>query len=177
MSAATGKRPGRPATGSVRVEFRASAPAAAFLASRRDRMPGEQAGSLDTQARTELELWQSVLAAELARIRLTLPQAAAIADVLGGPQMTAGISPGIGRVFAQCHEAFTLARSGPAGDYGSYGRKHGFNEDDLLRYLGSLGPAADHALADAFSRWWAEVQPRDGMQWRDIPPQEFPGVA
>lgn len=167
MTAVGHRKRGRPAAGSVRVEFRASAETGRWLASRMGRMPRAQIVSKNTQAATEIGLWRAVLAAELARIRLSLPQAIAVAEVLNSPDIEPAVSTGIGMVFAQCHDAFRLARSGPAGDCSSYGRKHGFDESVLLDYLGSLGPAADHALADAISRWWQDVQPRDGGQWRD----------
>jgi hypothetical protein len=111
-------------------------------------------GSADQQARTELELWNSTLGAELRRIRLTLKQASCVADVCNGWVMGPGIAIGTGQVFAECHDAFQLARSGPGGDISSYGERWGIDEQELLQYLSTLGPAADHALQDAIARWW-----------------------
>jgi hypothetical protein len=136
-----------------RVQVRVDAETGAFLASRAQRM---HTPSHHQQAAVELGLWRSVLDAELRRIRLTLPQVMAVADVLNSPHLQPAVSDGLGRVFAECYTAFQLARSGPGGDVSSYGAKHGFDERELLDYLGSLGPAADHALADAIARWWEQ---------------------
>lgn len=148
------------------IRFRPSPELAADLRSRRERMiPPEPSDSL--QARLELDLWRAVRDGELARVRLTLAQARCLADVAGGPLIRPGIGDPMGRMFAACYAAFKLARSGRGGDVSSYGAKHGIDEQALLDVLAGLGPAADHALEDALSRWWAGGQPRDGLQWRD----------
>ena len=43
-------------------------------------------------------------------------------------------------------------------------------------FLGGLGPAADHALADAISRWWAEVVPVEGLTRSPDTDDEFPPI-
>lgn len=45
---------------------------------------------------------------------------------------------------------------GALGDVSSYAAKWGIDEQSLLDRLGALGPAADHALRDALSRWWEQ---------------------
>lgn len=157
------RKPGRPRTGSVRIEYRSSAGAARWLADRDERMPATGA-SVSTQAAAEMDLWRAVLAAELDRIRLTVPHACCIADVCAGWMLDAaiGITPGL--VYGECAEAFRIARDVAPGlqpDISSYGAKWAPEEtdparweQDLLGYLATLGPAADHALRDAISRWW-----------------------
>ncbi len=144
-------------TADNRVQVRLSDAMASWLEDRAARMT---AGNRHQQARAELNLWRATLAAELRRIRLTLGQAACIADVIGGSPIRPAVGLSVGSVYAQCYDAFRLARTGPAGDVSSYGAKHGIEEGALLRKLGALGPAADQALADAISRWWdADLEP------------------
>lgn len=133
----------------TRIQVRVSPEAGAWLGDRAGRM---QTGSHHEQARAELAMWRDALAAELRRIRLTRAQASCLADVLNGTL----IQPGIGRlVYAEVADAFMLANDGPVPGYSSYGKKWGIDEQALLEYLLRLGPTADHALLDAFSRWWA----------------------
>jgi hypothetical protein len=130
-----------------RLQVRVPGRTTAFLAGRAERaMTG---ASLNQQARNELKLWQAALAAELHGIRLTVAQASCVADVLGGSLLTESVSRP-GRVYAECYDAFRIAGAGRS----SYAEKHGIDERGLLDYLGTLGPAADHALADAIGRWW-----------------------
>lgn len=133
----------------TRIQVRVSPEAGAWLEDRAERM---HTGSHHEQARAELAMWRDALAAELRRIRLTRAQAACIADVLNSSH----IQPGIGRlVYAEVSDAFMLANDGPVPGYSSYGKKWNIDEQALLEYLLRLGPTADHALLDAFSRWWA----------------------
>jgi hypothetical protein len=134
---------------------------ATILADRSERML--RGDSESQQALAELGLWFGVMAAELGRIRLTLSQALCIADVCNGWVLDATCArPGL--VFAECYDAFRLARDTPLDpDLSSYGRKHGPEgcdaaqwEKDLLDYLAILGPAADCALRDAINRWWQQ---------------------
>jgi hypothetical protein len=140
------------ATTDGRIQVRVGDTITGWLADRSRRMCA--ATSVDTQARSELELWYSALNVELRRIRLTLAQASCIADACNGWLMDMVIASGLGLVYAECYDAFRLARTGPGGDVSSYGAKWGVDEQALLDYLGTLGPVADHALRDAISRWW-----------------------
>jgi hypothetical protein len=126
-------------------------------------------GNRHGQAQAELGMWRDALDGELRRVRLTLAQASCVADVLNGTALTPGVSGTLGIVYAECYEAFRLAREdrsgnplpAPLGDVSSYGAKWGPEgtgpakwEQELLDYLGRLGPAADMALRDAVARWW-----------------------
>ncbi len=154
------------------IRFR-DADLARWLRGRAERMPATrdrrsaEGPSASWQARAELALWRTVLAVELSRVRLTLRQASCVAVVLNGTMLGASAaSPGgLGLVFAECYDAFRLAREvgpGVMADAGSHGARWGPEgcdpakwEQELLDYLGSLGPAADHALRDAVARWRA----------------------
>lgn len=122
-------------------------------------------GSRDSQheqARTELELWREVLAVELRRIPLTVAEASCLADVLNGSLISGpAVALSIGLVAAAVEDAFRLTREDDptGGAVSSYGAKHGIDEELLLGKLRRLGPAADHALADAIARWWAQPDP------------------
>lgn len=134
----------------TRIQVRLDDQTAQWLAGRAERM---HEGSVHQQARTELVLWHEMLAAERHRIRLTLPEINCLADVMNGTMLRAlAVRPGI--VYANCYDAFRLAREDDPAGISLYGSKHGIDEDKLLKYIGSLGPAADHALADAIARWW-----------------------
>ena len=136
-----------------RLQIRIPAPLAAWLTDRAARaMTG---ASVHQQGKAELELWRSALASELHGIRLSLAQAQCVAAVIGGSHLSEHVMrPGM--VHAECYDAFAIARRSPAlAAVSSYGKQYGIDEAELLDYLGSLGPVADHALADALSRWWA----------------------
>jgi hypothetical protein len=150
------------------VHFRLTEGLAGWIDGRMQRMHG---GNRHGQAQAELGMWRDTLAGELRRIRLTLGQAACVADVLNGTMLTPGIAASLGIAYAECYDAFRLAREdrsgnplpAPLSDVSSYGAKHGPEgtdpaqwEQDLLDYLGRLGPAADMALRDAIARWWDE---------------------
>jgi hypothetical protein len=158
-----------------RIQVRLDDGLAGWLADRTERM---HIGSGNQQARVELGMWRDALAAELRRIRLTLAQASCIADVCNGWLMSPGIASRLGMVYAECYDAFRIARDTPVPDLSSYGTKWGIDEKELLDYLGTLGPAADHALQDAISRWWEHSQDasvdgfaRVGLRVTDDPPR------
>lgn len=119
-----------------------------------DRAARYASPSRHEHGRAELGMWRDVMAAELRRIRLTLPQARCIAQVIDGPLLTPGVPARLGMVYAEVYDAFRIFEDSPTNDDEAFpldedGRK------ELLDYLGRLGPAADMALYDAFSRWWA----------------------
>jgi hypothetical protein len=138
-------------TAEPRVQVRLEDDTAGWLADRTKRMATP---SHNIQARMELDMWRVVLAAELRRIRLTLAQASCLADVLNGHLISPAVSIRPGLVYAEAFDAFDIARDTPIPEQSSYGAKWGIDERALLDYLARLGPAADHALLDAFSRWW-----------------------
>lgn len=119
------------------------------------------------QAKADLALLQVICDAELRRVRLTLAQAKCIADVLNGAITDATIGVGLGLAYAECYDAFQLAREGvPEPDASPYGAKWGPKESDpakfeqdLLEVLGRLGPAADYALRRAVASWWDNQAP------------------
>ena len=147
-----------------RIQARIRPEVAGWLDGRAGRMHG---GSRHQQAATELGLWRSALGIELGRVRLTLEQANCVADVLNGPMLDAALGSRPGLVYAECYDAFAIAREAPVPDLSSYGAKHGPEgcdpkqwEQELLDYLGKLSTVADHALRDAIARWWEiEVEP------------------
>lgn len=156
-----------------RIQARISPETAGWLDGRARRM---NTGSRHQQAAAELAMWRAALNIELSRIRLTLGQANCIGDVLNGHLPGTMIMSRPGLVYAECHDAFQIARDIPLSwnpDVSSFGAKHGPEgcdpekwEADLLNYLGRLSAVADHALLDAIARWW------------DIPdadPEEMPG--
>src|SRR6202035_1307129 len=65
----------------TRIQFRAGEQLFAFLALRALRMGTPSA---DLQARAEIEIWRSVMDAELRRIPLTLAEATCLAGILKG---------------------------------------------------------------------------------------------
>jgi hypothetical protein len=141
-----------------RVQVRISGEIAGWLNGRSDRM---HTGSRHQQAAVELGLWRSALKIELGRIRLTLDRANCIGDVLNGHAMSPAVSSRPGLVYAECYDAFAIARETPVPDLSSYGAKWGPEgsdpkqwEQDLLDYLGKLNSVADHALMDAIAKWW-----------------------
>jgi hypothetical protein len=140
-----------------RIQVRLDDEQARWLADRTTRM---LTGSHNVQARLELDMWRATLRAELRRIRFTLAQASCLADVLNGVLIQPGISIRPGMVYAEASDAFQIARDTPIPEQSSYGAKWDIDEQALLEYLARLGPAADHALLDAFSRWWAEHRDR-----------------
>ncbi|MEV6133146.1 hypothetical protein AB0M05_41210 [Streptomyces violaceusniger] len=135
----------------TRIQARVPEDLAAWIAERDARM---NTGSVHIQAKLELGMWRSALAAELRRIRLTLNQANCLADILNGTLITPTIAGSVPVVSMEAADAFHLARETPMPGESPYGDKWGIDEEALKKYLRSLGPTADHALHDAVSRWW-----------------------
>jgi hypothetical protein len=155
-----------------RIQARIGNEIAGWLDGRAEQM---HTGSRHQQAAVELGLWRSALYTELGRIRLTLGQANCIADVLNGSAMNPVIGSRPGLVYAECYDAFAIAREAPIPDLSSYGAKWGPEgcdpakwEQDLLDYLGKLNAVADHALMDAIAKWWDMPEP----DWEDHEPTE-----
>jgi hypothetical protein len=145
----------------LQIRLPDTAPLAAWLDSRSERM---HTGSRSRQAATELGLWQSALLLELRRIRLTLPQARTVAAVCSSWMLDATVAGGPGLVFAECYDAFRIAREKDPLGVSSYGAQFGIDEQELLDYLGGLGPAADAALRDAITRWWEDDGREDTVE-------------
>jgi hypothetical protein len=155
-----------------RIQARISGEIAGWLDGRAERM---HTGSRHQQAAAELGLWRSALNIELGRIRLTLGQANCIADVCNGWAMGPAIGSRPGLVYAECYDAFAIAREAPVPDLSSYGAKWGPEgcdpkqwEQDLLDYLGKLNAVADHALMDAIAKWWDIT----GVEWDHDPTED-----
>lgn len=139
------------------IQFRADSALDEWLARRATLMHnGGTPASGNVQARLELGLWKATLDLELRRIRLTLPQARVVAAVCNTWSLDATIGAGPGLVFAEVYDAFRIAREKDHLGISSYGAQYGIDEQALLDYLGSLGPAADAALRDAITRWWED---------------------
>jgi hypothetical protein len=133
----------------TRIQFRAGDKLFAFLALRAARTGTPSA---DLQARAEIEIWREVMATELRRIPLTLGEASCLAGILKGHRPSRGpVSASIGICYAECEQAFRLARE--IADQAPAGTWWGISEDVLLAKLQRLGPAADLALEDAIARW------------------------
>lgn len=96
---------------------------------------------------SEVRLLRGLLASELNRVPLTVPEASCLADVVGGDMM----QPGWGSILlAEVWDAFAAAPG-----VSSYSAKWGVSQDALIARLRGIGPTADLALRDALSAWWA----------------------
>lgn len=171
-SVAAGVGPVSAAKQPAPVTYRPGPDLARWLEDRAER--SSTPSGLGARTRTELHLWRSVLQAELALQRWTLTELAAIAAALNGSIISDAVPTSIGH----CAVEFTDARRGreeewdagiadqPApGVGGSAGRWSG---DQLLAKLARLGPAADMALADAVSRWWACDHEHSVEGWAEV---------
>lgn len=83
---------------------------------------------------------------ELRRVPLTESEADCLAEILGGTWLGSGYGA---LVLGEVLDAIGIA--GP----GSYGAKHGVDEDVLIDKVRGIGPSCDLALREAFARWWA----------------------
>jgi hypothetical protein len=142
------------------IRFRPDKPLAAWLAQSSALAMTGLSPSL--QAKGDLGLLRMILDTELRRVRLTLPQANCLADIMNGTIIDSAIGAGLGLAYAECYDGFRLAREHPMISDSSYGAKwapEGTDpvkfEQDLLEVLGGLGPAADYALRRAVAAWWA----------------------
>lgn len=130
------------------IVFRAAPDLTAWLADRDTRAMG--AGP-KARARTELGLWRGVLAEELARMSWTLPELAVIAQTLSGTILPDGVGHA-GNLLAW--EVADAVAPGPGPQL--IPTDWGVDTGALVARLEGLGPAADLALMDAVSRWWAD---------------------
>ena len=92
------------------------------------------------------------LDAELRKIRLTVPQAACIADVLDGTLLPVSIAAAF-RWCTPSAPAPSTSSATPRSPRGTPTATWNIDEEELLAYLRRLSPVADHALADAIARW------------------------
>jgi hypothetical protein len=150
---------------SVRLQPTVPARTSQWLEDRaRRRIP--RGASRDQQARDELGLWRAALEVELDRVMLTLDQAICVAAVLAGSYYQMAIATGgVPQVYAACADAFAIARNRGGTPYSV---QYGIDEHQLLDYLATLGPVADHALADAISRHWDQGLGADGKGFATV---------
>ena len=120
------------------IRMRLTADQEAWLVDRSERATFGQE-SLGLRAKSELAMWRSVLRAELHQQRWSLADLEVIARCVGGPDLTDAVPLSVGLVAVAVID-------GTRGDVAAEG---------LTARLLRLGPAADMALADAVSRWWA----------------------
>lgn len=119
----------------------------------------ETGAGTGARARAELRLWQDVLAAELGRQIWTLGEIGLVADVLSGSMLP----DRVGAVVA------LQVLDGCSGLDNVHGQRWGVDEDALLGRLRRLGPAADLALLDAVSRWWAsDTRDHSVSGWAEV---------
>jgi hypothetical protein len=118
-------------------------------------------GSAGMRAKTEIGMWRSVLVTELQRQRWTLAELGLLADCHNGTIITDGIAINIGIVAAGVIDCFQM-------DPGMYGQHHGLDEDEMTKKLLPIGPAADHALADAIARWWSTQAEHTPEGWASV---------
>ena len=137
------------------VTFRPNADLAQWLEGRAER--SFTPAGIGSRAHTELAMWRTVLEAELGQQRWTLTELAAIAAALNGALIADAVPVGIGHVAVE----LTDARRGREDEWG-------FDGDQLLAKLVRLGPAADMALADAVSRWWAGDHEHSIDGWAEV---------
>lgn len=126
----------------------------------RARMRPESAG---LRARDELLLWRAHLAAELARLRLTLAEANMIASTQGGV-LTDDV---VGLPVAMAVMELRQMQPQSADEWG-------VNLADLADRLVAAGPTANHALVDACQRWWAAGGDTTPAGWRSVGLQVAP---
>lgn len=118
-------------------------------------------GSTGQRLKTELDLWRHTLAAELRRQRWSLGELGLLADVLNGSLLADAVPGNLGLVAVEVMDA-------RVGVEGVYGDKWGVDEMALVDVLLRLGPAADIALMDAVSRWWAMDAEHTAQGWASV---------
>lgn len=143
------------------VTYRPGSDLAAWLEDRAERS-FTPAGA-GARTRTELFLWRSALQAELDLQRWTLTELAGLAAAMNGTLITDAVPTSVGH----CLVEFTEARRGREDDWDA-GIAEGFAGDVLLGKLARLGPAADMALSDAVSRWWAGDHEHSVAGWAQV---------
>ncbi|HET9657319.1 MAG TPA: hypothetical protein VFP72_18345 [Kineosporiaceae bacterium] len=114
-----------------------------------DRQQRMMAPGLATQLRAEAVMLRDLLAAELRRQRWTLAELGLLADVMNGDILTSSVyTGGVSMITANLVDA-------TSGLEAEYEAQHGVHPARVVEKLQTLGPAADAALRDALSRWWA----------------------
>lgn len=132
----------------TKVQYRLSGRLAEWLTSRMERAGVHD--SPNAQARAELALWQATLDAELGRIQFTLNELRCIADVLADRRLLLSVSATVGAVYGRVYLAVRREQV----DAGTtWVKRWNLDGHALLEKLIELGPAADHAVYDAVSRY------------------------
>lgn len=108
--------------------------------------------STGLRVKTELGMWRAVLGAELHQQRWSLADMEVIAGCVGGPDLADAVPLTVGQVAVAVID-------GTRGDESAEG---------LVARLLRLGPAADLALADAVSRWWATDGEHSEAGWAAV---------
>ncbi|MEU0242313.1 hypothetical protein ABZ234_31935 [Nocardiopsis sp. NPDC006198] len=114
------------------------------------------------QARIELDLWRSVLAAELRRIRLSAAQAVFLGRLMGPVPLDGAVAAAAPVVYTRAADVLLLPWADAAPS------EHAFDAEALLGYLHRLGPAADHALHQACADWYAAGADPSPAAWARV---------
>lgn len=109
---------------------------------------------MSARVTTEIELWRTVLSAELAQQRWTIDDLETIAQALSSPLIPDTVSATTPRAATEVIEAAHIARVEL--------------DPGLLAKMLRLGPAADHALRDAICRWWTAGAEHTRAGWEAV---------